>query len=147
MSFNFYDYQTKANTWLYKVAEHLGTPDRNQAGRIFRAVLHALRDRLPAGEAAHLGAQLPIIWKGIYFDGYRPDHHPAKIKNEEQWLEFIRSKDVLSEKKDFLKPEDAKMAFEGVMQALHELLSPGQYEKLENALHHQIKPEAITHQI
>jgi uncharacterized protein (DUF2267 family) len=69
MSLNFEDYQTKANTWLHKVAEHLGVPDRNQAGRIFRAVLHALRDRLPAGEAAHLGAQLPIIWKGIYYDG------------------------------------------------------------------------------
>jgi uncharacterized protein (DUF2267 family) len=147
MSLNFEDYQTKANTWLHKVAEHLGIQDRNQAGRIFRAVLHALRDRLPAGEAAHLGAQLPIIWKGIYYDGYRPDHHPERIRHEEQWLEFIRTKDALAEVKDFPKLEDAKLAFEGVMQALHELLSPGQYEKLENALHREIKPDVITHQI
>jgi uncharacterized protein (DUF2267 family) len=62
-------------------------------------------------------------------------------------LEFIRSKDALADQKDLPRPEDAKMAFEGVMQALHELLSPGQYEKLEKALHHEIKPDVINHQI
>ena len=69
MSLNFEEYRTEANIWLKKVAECLGIQDRDKAGRIFRAVLHALRDRLPASEAAHLGAQLPIIWKGVYMTG------------------------------------------------------------------------------
>jgi len=145
MSLHFEDYVTKANTWLNRVAEHMNIPDRNKAGRIFRAVLHALRDRLPSGEAAHFGAQLPIIWKGIYYDGYRPDHEPVRIRHEEQWLEFIRSKDALAEIKDLPTLDDARLAFEGVMLALHDLLSPGQYEKLQNALHKDIKPDKISH--
>ena len=145
MSLHFEDYQTKANTWLNRVAARMEETDRNKAGRIFRAVLQALRDRLPSSEAAHLGAQLPIIWKGIYYVGYRPDHEPARIRNERQWLEFIRSKDALAEIKDLPTLEDARLAFDGVMLALHDLLSPGQYEKLQNALHKDIKPDKINH--
>jgi uncharacterized protein (DUF2267 family) len=145
MSLHFEDYQTKANTWLNRVADRMEITDRNKAGRIFRAVLHALRDRLPSSEAAHLGAQLPIIWKGIYYDGYRPDHEPVRIRNEHQWLEFIRSKDALAEIKDLPSLDDARFAFDGVMLALHDLLSPGQYEKLQNALHKDIKPDIINH--
>ncbi len=145
MSLHFEDYVTKANTWLNRVAERMNIDDRNKAGRIFRAVLHALRDRLPSGEAAHFGAQLPIIWKGIYYDGYRPDHEPIRIRHEHQWLEYIRSKDVLAEIKDLPTLDDARIAFEGVMQALHDLLSPGQFEKLQNALHRDIKPDKINY--
>jgi uncharacterized protein (DUF2267 family) len=145
MSLHFEDYVTKANTWLNRVADRMDIQDRNKAGRIFRAVLHALRDRLPSGEAAHLGAQLPIIWKGIYYDGYRPDHEPIRIRHEDQWLEFIRSKDALAEIKDLPTLDDARLAYEGVMLALHDLLSPGQYDKLQNALHKDIKPDIISY--
>jgi len=143
MSLNFENYQTEANVWLKKVAERAGIPDRDRAGRIFRAVLHALRDRLPADEAAHLASQLPIIWKGVYFDGYVPHREPVRIRHEQDWLQFICSKDSHAQAKDFPTLDDAKLAFEGVMQALQELLSPGQYAQVEKALHKDIKPEMI----
>jgi uncharacterized protein (DUF2267 family) len=49
------------NVWLKKLEEehHLG--NRHQAYSALRAVLHALRDRLTPEQAAHLGAQLPIL--------------------------------------------------------------------------------------
>lgn len=144
MSLNFEDYQTEANVWLNKVAKYLGTQDRNRAGRIFRAVLHAIRDRLPVGEATHLGAQLPIIWKGIFYDGFRPNREPVKIRHQQDWLEFICSKDGIAQSADFPTPDDAKFAFEAVMQALHELLSPGQYEQIKKDLHHDIRPEIVN---
>jgi uncharacterized protein (DUF2267 family) len=140
MSLNFEDYRTEANIWLKKVAECLDIQDRDKAGRIFRAVLHALRDRLPATEAAHLGAQLPIIWKGVYYDGYRPNREPVRIRHEQDWLQFIYEKDPLAQARDFHSLEDIKLAFEGVMQALQELLSAGQYEQVAQALHTEIKP-------
>ena len=140
MSLNFEDYRTEANIWLKKVAECLGIQDRDKAGRIFRAVLHALRDRLPASEAAHLGAQLPIIWKGVYYDGYRPNREPVRIRHEEDWLQFIYEKDPVAKANDFPTLEDAKQAFEGVMLALRELLSAGQYEQVTQGLHREIKP-------
>jgi uncharacterized protein (DUF2267 family) len=56
----------QTNVWLKKLTEehHLG--DRHHAYNALRAVLHVLRDRLTPEQAVHLGAQLPILVRGIY---------------------------------------------------------------------------------
>lgn len=51
----------KAHIWLGEVAEELGTEDRQQAYRILRAYLQALRDRLPVDEVAQLADELRAI--------------------------------------------------------------------------------------
>ncbi len=43
------------NVWLKAVAEQLHFEDRHHAYIALRAVLHALRDRLPPEVAVHLG--------------------------------------------------------------------------------------------
>ena len=55
--------EQKANLWLKDVqkAAHLRT--RFQAYATLRSVLHVMRDCLPAGEAAKLSAQLPLLIK------------------------------------------------------------------------------------
>ncbi|MDX5346720.1 MAG: DUF2267 domain-containing protein [Hymenobacteraceae bacterium] len=138
MSLNFEDYQKEANTWLHVVANHLGISDRDQAGRIFKSVLHAIRDRIPTGDALHFGAQLPLIWKGVYYDGFHM-HEPLKIRHEDEWLEFIRSKDSFAQGYDFPTNDHVRVAFQDVMRALSELVSPGQYYKLMNSLHSEIR--------
>jgi uncharacterized protein (DUF2267 family) len=49
-------------------------------------VLHVLRDRLTPEQAVHLGAQLPLLIRGIYYDGWRPAKTPA---DERQPVEFL----------------------------------------------------------
>ena len=44
-----------------------------------RAVLHTLRDRLTVEEAAEFAAQLPMLVKGIYYDGWEPASVPKKF--------------------------------------------------------------------
>ena len=61
------------NTWLKEIMEFTG-PDRRRAYRVLAAVLHALRDRLTVDEVAQLGAQLPILVRGLYYDQW---HHPS----------------------------------------------------------------------
>jgi uncharacterized protein (DUF2267 family) len=145
MSLNFDRYATEANQWLAVVARHLGIRDRQQAGRIFRAVLHALRDRIQLAEAVHLGAQLPILWKGIYFDGFKLRKEPVVIRDAQEWLLFIASHDAFAEGHDFPTAEHTRLAFMGVMQALEELLSPGQYSQVVDALHTEIQELLYEH--
>lgn len=80
----------KTNEWLQDVMQELHTDDRKYAYRVLRASLHALRDRITVAEAADLGAQLPMLIRGFYFEGWKPGATPTGDDLEE-FLERIQS--------------------------------------------------------
>ena len=55
------------NTWLDEMMETLPR-DRKLAWHVLAAVLRTIRDRVPINLAAHLGAQLPLLVRGTYYD-------------------------------------------------------------------------------
>ena len=76
--------------WLHELAEQMGTQDRHRAYHALWAVLHALRDRLTVEEVAALGAQLPLLVRGIYYEGWHPGNKPLKTRRED-FLAAIRA--------------------------------------------------------
>lgn len=72
-----------AHEWLAAVAAEFGTEDARFVYRATRAWLHAVRDRLPVVEVAHLGAQLPELLRGVYYDGWTPSATPKHIHVDE----------------------------------------------------------------
>ncbi|MFT5735990.1 MAG: hypothetical protein ACI9SG_000323 [Maribacter sp.] len=44
--------------------------DPDKAGRIFTAIMHALRDIIPPEESLQFIAQLPIFLEGIFVNGW-----------------------------------------------------------------------------
>lgn len=79
-----------ANTWLKDVMERLGTDDPQAGHLAMRATLHALRDRIGMENAVHLGAQLPTLIRGIYYEGWRPRDMPTKERHKRDFVDHVR---------------------------------------------------------
>ncbi len=66
---------SETEAWVDDVTRRLGWHDRERAYRILLATLHALRDSLPRDEAIYIGAQLPPLLRGLYYEGWHPGAH------------------------------------------------------------------------
>lgn len=88
----------KTNIWLKEIGDEMGWDDRHLAYLALRGVLVAIRDRLTVDEAAQFGAQLPLLIRGMYYDGWRPSAMPVKYDLEGFLFrikeQFVRAADV-----------------------------------------------------
>jgi uncharacterized protein (DUF2267 family) len=80
----------KTHEWIARIAESMHMEKRD-AWKSLRAVLQTLRDRLPADLAVHLGAQLPMLVRGLYYEGWEPSKVPMKMSREE-FLAIVKSR-------------------------------------------------------
>jgi uncharacterized protein (DUF2267 family) len=78
-----------AQVWLRAIAGQLDCRDVRIAYHALRTVLHVLRDRLPLPEAVTLGAQLPLLIRGIYYEGWSPHATPPRARHIEEFLGLI----------------------------------------------------------
>jgi len=79
----------KTKEWITVIQEELGCQDEREAYAALRAVLHTLRDRLNIDEAVHLGAELPMMIRGTYYEGWDPSNKPLKIRTANEFLEHV----------------------------------------------------------
>jgi uncharacterized protein (DUF2267 family) len=80
----------ETNLWLKAIMEALHTDDRHLAYLALRATLHALRDRLGPENAVHLAAQLPMLLRGLYYEGWRLAASQTKERTRADFLEHVR---------------------------------------------------------
>jgi uncharacterized protein (DUF2267 family) len=122
----------KTNTWLGDVMDALGSDDRHAAYLALRATLHMLRDRLTVEEAAHLGAQLPMLMRGFYYEGWNPTGKPVRERSYESFLAG-----VAIELPNDLDPEDAVRA---VFAVLASRVSEGEIDDVTHVLPIALNP-------
>lgn len=120
------------NIWLDDLMEDHG-PDRQLAWRMLSAVLHTLRDRLPADLAAHLSAQLPLLIRGTYYDQYDPSKQPSRIRSLNAFLEQV------NEELSPARPVDVNEAVRSVFRVLSHYLDPGEARKVREGLPKEIQ--------
>lgn len=119
----------KTNRLLRMIEDAYGWPHdrRQQSYAAMRAVLHALRDRLTVEEAADFAAQLPMLLRGLFYEGWDPSRVPVKMSKEE-FLARVRQ--------DF--PYDVEGGIEAlvrtVLHALRSNVTEGEWEDIKSSL-------------
>jgi uncharacterized protein (DUF2267 family) len=118
--------------WLNEICDELG-PDKHVAWKVLSVVLQKLRDRLPLPLAAHLGAQLPLMVRGIYYDQFEPGRLPAERKTREGFIHEVH--EALSD----TRPVNPDHAIRCVFGVLGRHVSEGQIRKICDALPHGMR--------
>lgn len=121
------------NTWIHEIMEELGWQDRHRGYQALRAVLHAIRDRLTISEIAHLGAQLPLLVRGIYYEGWNPSSTPAHVRQREEFLAPIA--DTFREHPE-ISPEGVVWA---VFKVMERHISTGEIHDVKHVLPEKIR--------
>lgn len=80
----------KTHQFINDVAQQLNIEDKHIAFIGVKAVLHALRDRIPLEEAAQLGSQLSPLLAGFYYQGWKPAATPTKERSVDAFVDKVR---------------------------------------------------------
>jgi uncharacterized protein (DUF2267 family) len=81
----------KTQIWLNDIMIELDWHEQpHKAYLALRTVLHALRDRLTIEEAVQFGAQLPMLLRGLYYEGWTLKDKPHKERHKEDFLDHIK---------------------------------------------------------
>ncbi|MDW6021546.1 DUF2267 domain-containing protein [Mesorhizobium sp. BAC0120] len=115
------------NTWLNEIMADHG-PDRQVAWHVLSAVLHVLRDRLTTDLSANLGAQLPLLVRGTYYDQFEPSRQPDKSRSLDEFLHQVQ------QELRYTRPVDSKEAVRSVFKVLSHYIDPCEVRKVRLAL-------------
>jgi uncharacterized protein (DUF2267 family) len=75
--------------WINELDASLAWNNKHRSYRLLRAVLQAIRDWLPVNEAVDLGAQLPMLLRGVYYEHWRPAATPVKERSKADFIARI----------------------------------------------------------
>jgi uncharacterized protein (DUF2267 family) len=79
----------KTKQWINELMRELQWDDAQKTYHGLRAVLHAMRDRLTVHETADFAAQLPMLLRGMFYEGWQPDAVPVKDRTQEAFLAHV----------------------------------------------------------
>ncbi len=122
----------ETNHWLKLMMVELQSDDRREAYVALRATLHAVRDRIGAMNAVHLGAQLPLILRGVFYEGWRPTETPTRERHLEQFIDHVGA-----ELPDEVRAEAGEAA-RACFTVMSQCLDRGEMKKLRGMLPHEV---------
>lgn len=122
----------KANGWLAEltvIGDYAGPP---QAYAALHAVLHTLRDTLGVDEAAQLAAGMPMLIRGLFFEGWNPSKTPVTARSKQEFLDRVSHRPAN-------RHIDSEHVCRSVFRLLERRMSDGEIEDVRGAMHHEAR--------
>jgi uncharacterized protein (DUF2267 family) len=123
----------RADEWLNDLTSELGKDnDRAYAYRVLRSYLHVVRDRVTPEEAVDFASQLPLVLRGVFYEGWNPAKTPETYRDAEEFLSRLAHSAQLA------GPTEASFAAESITRMLRRHMTAGQVDELL-----QVLPEPV----
>lgn len=114
----------ETHVWLKNMMDRLEIDDRRLAFSILRATLHAVRDRVGPESAVHLGAQLPLLVRGVFYEGWRMSRPPSVERHVAGFIAHVVRELPAGRIRD---PENAVA---GALAVIRTMIDPGEALKI-----------------
>lgn len=118
----------ETNRWLGSLLEKIGGDDRHRAYLVLRAGLHTLRDRMEVLAVPHFAAQLPMLLRGVFYEGWQPAGAPSKERHIPAFLDHFRGQLPAG------MPLNAVQAIRAVFSVIDEMIDAGEVAKIIKSL-------------
>ncbi len=140
MAMDFNKYAAKGNEFLNRLSESLGEEaNRDHAARVLRSTLHVIRDHITVEESIQFLAQLPMILKGVYVDGWSTSNMNSKIKTIDDFAAEVIGRDGNSAWRDFSNREEVIRDIRKVIETLAAYVSTGELEDVFSVLPKEVQ--------
>ncbi|WP_298864369.1 DUF2267 domain-containing protein [uncultured Sulfitobacter sp.] len=114
--------------WINELAERLDWSSKRSVLRLLRVTMCHLRDHLLVNEVGHISAQLPVMIRGFFFEGWVPHQTPIKERRAIEFVSFIDA--LMKDTEEFRGRDDIKCVFD----LLNNRLSRGEVEDIRATL-------------
>lgn len=114
--------------WVNELAERLDWTSHRDALRLLRVTLTSIRDHLGTEEMAQFSAQLPLLIRGMFFEGWRPAKTPVRERDRASFV--LRIEEMVGEVMEYRGPEDISTVFK----VLNARISRGEVEDVRACL-------------
>ena len=82
----------KSQLWINEMQKELKWLNGDSLYHLLRAVLHSLRDQMSVHEAAHFAAQLPLLLRGTFYEGWNPRAEQLRGVSKDDFLEAVKKR-------------------------------------------------------
>jgi uncharacterized protein (DUF2267 family) len=114
--------------WINELAGRLDWLSKRSALRLMRVTLHRIRDHLLIDEVAQLSAQLPVMIRGFFFEGWMPKDTPIKERKGADFIAFVGHH--MGDTAEYRGRDDIKCVFD----LLNARVSRGEVEDIRASL-------------
>ena len=119
--------------WINELAARLGWVSKRSALRLLRITLQHLRDHLMADEVAQFSAQLPLLIRGMFFEGWIPKQTPIKERHADVFVGVISA--YMDDSPEYRGANDIKCVFD----LLNARLSAGEINDIRACLSEDLR--------
>jgi len=123
----------EAHAWVNDLAGRTGWTNEREVLRLLRSVLARIRDHLPVNEMAQFSAQLPLILRGMFFEGWQPEQTPVRERHAAQF--FARIEEKIGDVTEYRGPAD----IEAVFTLVNAHISRGEVEDVRACLPQELR--------
>mgnify|MGYP006272188267 CR=1 FL=1 len=124
----------KTNLWLHALKSKLGWQDNHATFEALKLTLQTLRDRMKPEESANFAAQLPMVIRGAFYEGWQPEEVPKKWRHLDAFLEPMQTHFTHAD------AAEIRRIVECVLATVNEHLSAGIMADVKSMMPDDIKP-------